>query len=76
MARCEGYYRIENRRCDRDAATLAPGGDGQTYAVCGYHGREARRTQVARWNGESGIRCSVPTGLVFDARDQALAAAR
>jgi hypothetical protein len=71
MGRCEGYYRGENRRCDRDAAGLARGGDGETYAICAYHGREARQTHVARWDGESGVRRSAPTGLVASRPDAA-----
>jgi hypothetical protein len=75
MGRCEGYYRIENRRCDRDAAIRVPGGDGETYAVCAYHVRDRSRTQVARWDGESGIRRSAPIGLTPEPLHPSLAAA-
>ena len=74
MGRCEGYYRVENRRCDRDAATLVRGGDGGTYGVCAYHGRDTSRTQVARWEGDSGIRRAGPTGLALEPRLPAAAA--
>jgi hypothetical protein len=66
MSRCEGYYRLENRRCDRDANGRAAADDGETYAVCAYHGRDAWRTQVARWDGESGVRRSRPTHLAAE----------
>lgn len=64
MGRCEGYYRVENRRCDRDGELHVQAADGETYAVCGYHAREAWTGNAARWNGETGIRRSAPTGLV------------
>ena len=63
MGRCEGYYRVENRRCDRDGERHLQAGDGELYAVCGYHARQQWTTSVARWNGETGIRRSAPTGL-------------
>lgn len=53
MSRCEGYYRTENRRCDREAVTETRAADGE-YAVCEYHRREAG--PAARWQGETGIR--------------------
>jgi hypothetical protein len=53
MSRCEGYYRLENRRCDRESVAEARTADGD-YAVCEYHRREAG--PVARWQGETGIR--------------------
>ena len=53
MSRCEGYYCLENRRCDRDAATVTRTHDGD-YAVCEYHRRQDG--PVARWQGETGIR--------------------
>ena len=74
MGRCEGYYRLESRRCDRDAASHVRGNDGESYAVCPYHGRDAWRTQVARWDGESGIRRSRPTPLADELRDSPAAA--
>jgi hypothetical protein len=71
MGRCEGYYRVENRRCDRDGSEQVRGGDGESYVVCGYHARQGWATNVARWNGETGIRRSAPTRLV---RESAAAA--
>ena len=53
MSRCEGYYRLENRRCDREAVAEARAADGE-YAVCEYHRRA--NGPVARWQGETGIR--------------------
>ena len=75
MGRCEGYYLIENRRCDRGAVAPVHGADGGTYAVCAYHDRDPARTQVARWNGESGMRRSAPTRLVLAPPQAALPAA-
>jgi hypothetical protein len=50
MSRCEGYYRVENRRCDREAvASVDRAGD--RYALCAYHSADNR--PVARWDGES-----------------------
>ncbi|MDQ3867720.1 MAG: hypothetical protein M3304_12990 [Actinomycetota bacterium] len=72
MPRCEGYYRLESRRCDRDAAHEAWSAEGQAYLVCGYHGRHASGTSVARWHGDSGIRTSVPTALRLAPPSQAL----
>ena len=63
MGRCEGYYRVENRRCDREGQRLVHAADGEAYAVCAYHERQLPRTQVARWNGETGIRRSAATAL-------------
>jgi hypothetical protein len=37
--------------------------DGELYAVCGYHRRHARTADVARWQGETGLRASRPTRL-------------
>lgn len=51
MGRCEGYYRVENRRCDRDAAASTWAVDGERYELCDYHRREDG--PVARWQGES-----------------------
>src|SRR2546423_4287710 len=59
MARCEGYYRLENRRCDRPGKREALCEDGARYVVCDYHARELT---VARWHGESDRRSSPPTG--------------
>ena len=63
MGRCEGYYRLENHRCDRDAEGEVEAADGRTYVVCGYHGRHARAASVARWRGETSLRASVPARL-------------
>jgi hypothetical protein len=63
MERCEGYYRLENRRCDRSATRDVRASDGQFYGVCEYHARRAWTASVARWNGESEIRASAPAGL-------------
>jgi hypothetical protein len=64
MGRCEGYYRVEDRRCDREGQQLVHASDGELYGVCRYHERQLERTYVARWNGESGLRRSAPTPLV------------
>jgi hypothetical protein len=53
MSRCEGYYRVENRRCDREAVTETRVDEAE-YAVCDYHRRAGG--PVARWQGETGIR--------------------
>lgn len=63
MGRCEGYYKLENRRCDRDGAGQVRAADGQSYLVCGYHAGQTWTTSVARWNGETGIRETRPTQL-------------
>jgi hypothetical protein len=63
MERCEGYYRLENRRCERAATRDLRAADGQFYLVCEYHARQAWSASVARWNGQSDIRASAPTGL-------------
>ena len=58
MGRCEGYYRLENRRCDRDGERWLEAADGELYLACGYHRRDALKSTVARWQGETGIRRS------------------
>jgi hypothetical protein len=63
MGRCEGYYRLENRRCDRDGEHAMRACDGELYVVCGYHRRQDRTTDVARWQGETGLRASRATPL-------------
>lgn len=63
MERCEGYYRLENRRCDRSATRGVRATDGQYYLVCDYHTHQAWTASVARWNGESDLRASAPIGL-------------
>ena len=63
MERCEGYYRLENRRCDRSATRDVRAPDGHFYLVCNYHAHQVWTTSVARWNGESDIRASAPIGL-------------
>ena len=62
MPRCEGYYKRENRRCDRDAAAGTVAADGERYLVCEYHRRQDAPI-VARWAGETGVRTSAPTPL-------------
>jgi hypothetical protein len=63
MERCEGYYRLENRRCERSATRDVRAADGHFYGVCDYHAHRAWAASVARWNGESDIRASAPTDL-------------
>ncbi|HSK16855.1 MAG TPA: hypothetical protein VK915_11895 [Gaiellaceae bacterium] len=62
MDRCEGYYRLENRRCDR-AGTRDLTADGETYRVCDYHARQGSEPSVARWYGESDLRASAASAL-------------
>ena len=64
MGRCEGYYRLENRRCDRDGAREMRAADGERYVVCDYHARNKWAANVARWHGQSGLRSSRPTDIV------------
>jgi hypothetical protein len=63
MGRCEGYYKLENHRCDRTAEREVRAVDGETYGVCAYHGRHVWTATVARWHGESDHRVSVPAEL-------------
>jgi hypothetical protein len=63
MERCEGYYRLENRRCERSAIRDLRAADGHFYLVCEYHARQAWTASVARWSGESDVRASAPTDL-------------
>ncbi|MDQ3890270.1 MAG: hypothetical protein M3312_06925 [Actinomycetota bacterium] len=63
MGRCEGYYKLENRRCDRDATVEVRAGDGEHYLVCEYHRSRGWTGSVARWRGESGLRTSSPAPL-------------
>ena len=62
MERCEGYYRLENRRCERAATRDLKATDGRYYLVCEYHARQAWSASVARWNAQSDIRASAPVG--------------
>ena len=62
MERCEGYYRLENRRCDRTASRDVRAADGHYYQVCEQHARQWTAS-VAHWNGQSDIRSSGPTPL-------------
>ena len=64
MEGCEGYYKLENRRCDRDGAREVRGADGAHYLLCDYHRRQRWTTSVARWHGDSGLRKSLPAPLV------------
>ncbi|HEY7561541.1 MAG TPA: hypothetical protein VH650_05145 [Gaiellaceae bacterium] len=63
MERCEGYYRLENRRCDREGSTTVTATDGEGYLVCDYHARRAWVASVARWHGDSDVRSSAPADL-------------
>ncbi len=63
MERCEGYYRLENRRCDRAARQDVRVTDGQFYLVCDHHAREVRAAAVAHWSGQTDVRRSAPTPL-------------
>ncbi len=60
MNRCEGYYRVENRRCDREAVAETHIADGE-YALCEYHRRH--EGPVARWQGETGLRLATRPNL-------------
>ncbi len=63
MPRCESYYKLENRRCDRPGTRELRAADGEHYLVCDYHRRQNWTTLVAHWNGETDLRRSAPTGL-------------
>ncbi len=63
MARCEGYYKLQNRRCDREGAREIRAADGELYLVCAYHARHIWTATVARWNGQTAIRASAPADL-------------
>jgi hypothetical protein len=63
LERCEGYYRLENRRCDRAGTRDVKAADGDFYVVCEYHARQAWSASVARWHGESDVRAAAPAGL-------------
>ncbi|HEU4449920.1 MAG TPA: hypothetical protein VFR63_08090 [Gaiellaceae bacterium] len=63
MERCEGYYRLENRRCDRTGARAVTAADDGSYLVCDYHARQAWAASVARWHGDSDVRASAPAQL-------------
>lgn len=63
VERCEGYYRLENRRCDRAATRDVRAADGDFYVVCDYHSRQGWAASVARWHGESDARASAPAPL-------------
>ena len=73
MARCEGYYKLENRRCDRDGAREVRAADGAHYLLCDYHRRQQWTTSVARWHGESSLRKSTPAPLFAPAEPDAFA---
>jgi hypothetical protein len=74
MERCEGYYRLENRRCDRLATRDVRADDGQYYLVCDHHARLAWSATVAHWHGESEIRRSTPTPIRPAEQSRTLAA--
>jgi hypothetical protein len=73
MGRCEGYYKLENRRCDREAMREVRAADGEHYSVCEYHRRQVWTAMVARWHGETGLRKTLPTGLRPAAEPRVLA---
>ncbi len=73
MVRCEAYYKLENRRCDRDGAREVRAADGAHYLLCEYHRRQRWTTSVARWHGESGLRKTTPAALVAPAARGAFA---
>ena len=64
MERCEGLYRLENRRCDRMATRDVRWTDGNYYLVCEHHARENACAIVAQWSGQSDSRRSAPTPLI------------
>jgi hypothetical protein len=63
MERCEGYYRLENRRCDRPGNRDVTAADGETYLVCAYHARQGWAASVARWHDESDVRAGAPVDV-------------
>ncbi|HXV32693.1 MAG TPA: hypothetical protein VD769_01690 [Gaiellaceae bacterium] len=63
MERCEGYYRLENRRCDRAGTREVTAADGQPYFVCPYHARQGWAASVARWHEDSDVRAGAPVDL-------------
>ena len=63
MERCEGYYRLENRRCDRGGSRDVTAANGETYFVCSYHARQGWAASVARWHGESDVRAGAAADL-------------
>ncbi len=63
MGRCEGFYKLENRRCDRDGEREVRAADDELYLVCGYHRRQVWTAKVARWKGDSGLRASASAEL-------------
>lgn len=71
MERCEGYYRLENRRCDRAGSQTLSAADAETYLVCAYHARQGWAAVVARWNGDSDVRVSAPAAALRSGLDPA-----
>jgi hypothetical protein len=63
MERCEGYFRLENRRCDRTATRDVRAADGQYYVVCEQHARQAMTASVAQWLGQGEIRQTAPVNV-------------
>ena len=63
MERCEGFYRLENRRCDRSGTREVTAADGERYLVCEYHARQGWSSTAARWHGDSDVRASGPASL-------------
>jgi hypothetical protein len=72
MERCEGYYRLENRRCDRPGNRDVTAADGETYLVCAYHARQGWAASVARWHDESDVRAGAPTSRAVSARTRSV----
>ena len=66
MERCEGYYRLENRRCDRAGTRHVTAADGESYFVCAYHARQGWAASVARWHEDADVRASAPVDLRLD----------
>jgi hypothetical protein len=69
MERCEGYLRLENRRCDRTATQDVRATDGNYYQVCAQHARQWT-TNVAHWSDQSDLRSSAPTPLRIPPRQR------
>ena len=63
MPRCDAYYRLENRRCTHEGASVALASDTELYTVCAEHAAEVWTTTVAHWNGETDLRRTTPVEL-------------
>jgi hypothetical protein len=69
MERCEGYLRLENRRCERTATQDVRATDGNYYQVCAQHARQWT-ANVAHWSDQSDLRSSAPTPLRIPPRQR------